>query len=149
MGSASPLEEISSRLTLEKGLKQRTIKRRGLVWEEYLLTMRFPTKTLAKITLLAAVVLPGFAQTNRTTCSFNGRREACAVNGWANGNGNVANIAVTWLTDGKQTFYALSTDGVFITEDNGRPSLGSWRREGGGFVINSSRGNTTVIPWQD
>ena len=139
--------ETSCHLTLEKGLKYRKIKSCGLVWEECLFTMRFPTKTLATVTLLAATVLPSFAQTNRTTCSFNGRREACAVNGWANGNGNVANIAVTWLIDGKQTFYALSTDGVFITEDNGRPSLGSWRREGGGFVINSSRGNTTVIPW--
>lgn len=109
--------------------------------------MRVPSKALAIIALLAATVLPSYAQTNRATCSFNGRREACAVNGWANGNGNVANIAVTWLSDGKQTFYAVSTDGVFITEDNGRPTLGNWRREGGRFVINSSRGNTTVIPW--
>jgi hypothetical protein len=109
--------------------------------------MQAPSNALATIALLAVTILPGYAQTNRTTCSFNGRREACAVNGWADGNGNVANFAVTWLADGKQTFYEVSTDGVSITEDNGRPTLGTWRREGGRFVINSSRGNTTVIPW--
>jgi hypothetical protein len=109
--------------------------------------MKLPARTVATIALLASIILPSYAQTNRTTCSFNGRSEGCAVNDWANGNGNVANIAVTWLSDGKQTFYAVSTDEVFITEDNGRPTLGSWRREGGKIVINSSRGNTTVIPW--
>jgi len=109
--------------------------------------MRALTKAMATVAFLAATVLPSYAQTNRTVCSFNGRREACAVNGWADGTGSVANIAVTWLSDGKQTFYEVSTDGALIQEDNGRPTLGSWRREGGSLVINSSRGNTTVIPW--
>jgi hypothetical protein len=92
-------------------------------------------------------ISPSFSQNNKTTCTFNGRREPCTVNGWADGKGNVANLAVTWLSDGKQTFYAFSTDGVFIAEDNGRPTLGSWRKSGGSFVIKSNRGNTTVIPW--
>jgi len=62
--------------------------------------------------------------------------------------GNVHNLAVTWLSDGKQSFYAFSTpNNVMITEDNGRPTSGYWYRDGRNLIINSSRGNKTVIPW--
>lgn len=87
------------------------------------------------------------AQTYRTTCSFNNKREACTINNWSNGNGNVANFFVTWLSDGKQTYYAVSKDNVVIVEDNRRTSMGRWYRENGKIVINSSGGNTTVLPW--
>lgn len=102
---------------------------------------------IALMALLAATALPVAAQVNRSTCSFNGRHEACAVNRWANGHGDIANIAVTWLSDGKQTFYAISTGRADIVEDNGRTTTGRWARTWTGFVINSARGNTTMIPW--
>lgn len=91
--------------------------------------------------------LPAFGQVNRVSCSFNGRREPCTINRWANGRGDVENLAVTWLSDGKQTFYAFSGGGVQILEDNGRPTSGRWYREGNRYVIHSSRGNITVLPW--
>ena len=99
------------------------------------------------LTLGATLSLSALAQVNRTQCSFNGRREACTINRWANGSGDVENLVVTWLADGKQTFYALSRRGVQILEDNGRPTSGHWSREGNRYVIHSSRGNTTVLPW--
>lgn len=93
--------------------------------------------------------IASIAQTNKTNCSFNGRSETCTVNPSPGLGGNVHNLAVTWLSDGKQSFYAFSTsNNVMITEDNGRPTRGSWYRDGRNLIINSSRGNKTVIPWQ-
>ena len=94
------------------------------------------------------ISITSIAQTNKTYCSFNGRSETCTVNPSAGLGGNVHNLAVTWLSDGKQSFYAFSTpNNVMITEDNGRPTSGSWYRDGRNLIINSSRGNKTVIPW--
>jgi hypothetical protein len=44
------------------------------------------------------------AQVNKAVCSFNGGSESCNVNSWADGSGDVANVAVTWLRDGKADF---------------------------------------------
>lgn len=87
------------------------------------------------------------AQTNRSRCSFNGNSEPCTVNPWANGSGQALNLAVTWLGDGKQSFYAFNNGSVMITEDNGRPTSGAWIRQSGRIIVTSSRGNVTVIPW--
>lgn len=90
---------------------------------------------------------PALSQSNRSTCSFNSQREACTVNSWAGGRGSRWNLVVTWLSDGKQTFYAFNSRGVIIIEDNGRRTAGRWYREGGNLVVTSDRGNVTVIPW--
>ncbi len=97
--------------------------------------------------LLLVTLSSALSQSNKSTCSFNAQREACTVNSWANGDGSQLNLAITWLSDGKQTFYAFNRGNVMIIEDNGRRASGSWYREGGNLVVTSSRGNVTVIPW--
>jgi hypothetical protein len=97
--------------------------------------------------LLLGNLAPVLSQTNKSTCSFNARKESCTVNPWANGDGSQFNLAITWLSDGKQTFYAFNRGNVMIIEDNGRPTSGNWYREGKNLVVTSSRGNVTVIPW--
>jgi len=92
--------------------------------------------------------LKALAQTNRTTCSFNGRAEKCVVN-WKY-YGSSAQIAqVTWLSDGKQSWYLAGFDGgCEITEDNGRKTNCRWSYGSNSkkAIFKSSRGNTTVIP---
>ncbi len=86
------------------------------------------------------------AQVNKGSCSFNGRREQCVVN-W-NWNGSSERVAqVTWLSDGKQTFYRTGGDGYcLIVEDNNRKTSCSWSRQGTTIRYVSSRGNVTLIP---
>ena len=93
-------------------------------------------------------VLKAQAQTNRTACSFNGKTEQCVVN-WKY-YGSSAQIAqVTWLSDGKQSWYLAGGDGgCEITEDNSRKTACSWSfgNNTNKAIFKSSRGNTTIIP---
>jgi len=88
----------------------------------------------------------GLAQANKGTCSFNGNPERCVVN-WR-WNGSSERVAqVTWLSDGKQTWYRTGGDGFcLITEDNDRKTNCSWSYSVRNIKFKSSRGNVTTIP---
>ena len=104
--------------------------------------------TLAIAGAILISALKAQAQTNRTTCSYNGKTEKCVVN-WKY-YGSSAQIAqVTWLSDGKQSWYLAGFDGgCEITEDNGRKTTCSWNygNNTNKAIFKSSRGNTTIIP---
>lgn len=98
-----------------------------------------------------ALSIESYAQTNKTNCSFNGRSEACTVQSEV--NRDEYDLAVTWLSNGKKSFYYFhkGNTAVRITDFTGREKLlitsGSWYRDGRNLIVNSSRGNKIVIPW--
>lgn len=98
------------------------------------------------ITITAAALLtaaPAFAHFRQ--CSFNGVKEACTVTfdgvdrGWK----------VVWHSDNKTVWYDMrgsNGKSVYITEDNGRTSGGTFVHRHGYYHVNSANGNNTVIP---
>ena len=108
----------------------------------------------AVLAIAGATLIPtvkASAQTNRTSCSFNGRSEICVVN-WKYYGSSAQIGQVTWLSDGKQSWYIAGFDGgCDITEDNGRKTNCTWSHNGNRTkaIFKSARGNTTIIPsWE-
>lgn len=87
------------------------------------------------------------AQTNSAICRFNGNSERCVVNWrWSGSSEHIAQV--TWLSDGKQTWYRAGGDSrnCLITEDNGRNTNCRWDYMNGKIKFTSARGNITIIP---
>jgi hypothetical protein len=103
--------------------------------------------SLAAIGLLTPAAEAAGTGPGSPTCSRNGRALPCEVSAWQEGRGSVANLAVTWPGEGRQTYYAFYRSRVLILEDSGMPSGGQWYPRGTSVVIQGSWGERTTLPW--